>query len=364
MTITSAIDYGAPFDPDARNGKDLALHGWGVVSGLEVTASGLTATVAAGSILDRKYGALHTEDSTTTLTATAADSTNPRYDVIVLEWTYEESVSSTAALIKIVDGTPAASPSPPTLASNQTLIAVCYMPASASSWSVITPAAYVARGYNWTMENDWDTNGYYRCTVVDGSLPIFREEFDRYYEAKRTWVIPGGTYADGADIEWGDPTHEIGNTDKIFIPALAFTDYDASCDYSIQNTAAVIGLASGVDDVQTVAAIRIPKGRYEIDKIELHYKETGSSSAVALDFHTTRCRTDTVDQTDSTTGDTYTTSGYSGRMGTFELETAGYDGITLQEDDLLHVFISRRTTNDTFSGTFYIYGVTVTLKVS
>lgn len=77
-------------------------------------------------------------DAALTLTATAASTVNPRYDAVVLEVNSSDAVR--ANTIKIVDGTPAASPVKPTMASTSTLhqYPLAYILRPKSSVSIVT----------------------------------------------------------------------------------------------------------------------------------------------------------------------------------------------------------------------------------
>lgn len=106
---------------------DILVNGMqdtGVVSGLAVTAQGspnMTVAVAAGVAMT--LGTLRSI-SGTNVTITAADSTNPRIDMIV---------SNTAGTLSAVAGTPAVSPVAPALTAGYVALAFVYVPAAASA---------------------------------------------------------------------------------------------------------------------------------------------------------------------------------------------------------------------------------------
>lgn len=99
------------FDSVKLNGGDLGEYlaestGYGIVSGCTPSISGLTVTVAAGVV--HLAGGTRAEISTANVTLDAADSTNPRIDLVY--------ITSTGEVAKIT-GTAAASPSAPALPS-------------------------------------------------------------------------------------------------------------------------------------------------------------------------------------------------------------------------------------------------------
>lgn len=107
---------------------------------LKVTAgTGLVVNVAAGQALIR--GHYYSSTASEALTHTTANATNPRIDAVVLEL----DPTANTVLLKIVAGTPAASPVAPTLTETdagvyQELLATVLIPAASLSVSTITDA--------------------------------------------------------------------------------------------------------------------------------------------------------------------------------------------------------------------------------
>lgn len=115
---------------DEANGR-----GAYVPTGLTVSAAAGTRTITVSAGESYQAGALLTSDATTTRTLIANTGTNPRIDVVVAEvdWVLSNGLPSNfsnAGDLKVIAGTPAASPSPPALTQ-----------APGSLWR--TPLAYV-----------------------------------------------------------------------------------------------------------------------------------------------------------------------------------------------------------------------------
>lgn len=103
---TSAKHWGAGHFDTLPNWQEYLAesNGYGIVSGCTPTISGLTVTVAAGVV--HLAGGTRKEIPSTNITLDAADSTNPRIDLVYID--------STGTVAKVT-GTAAASPSAPAL---------------------------------------------------------------------------------------------------------------------------------------------------------------------------------------------------------------------------------------------------------
>jgi hypothetical protein len=107
---------------------DLALAestGYGIVSGCEPTISGLTVTVGAGVV--HLADGTRKEIASTTVTLDAADSTNPRIDLVYI---------TSAGEVAKVTGTAAESPSAPSVPSNGISVCTVSVAANASTGTV------------------------------------------------------------------------------------------------------------------------------------------------------------------------------------------------------------------------------------
>lgn len=101
-------------------------------------SSGLSVTVAPGYAFVQGSAAANTGtymvtlDATPTLTCATADPSNPRIDSLCVTVT-DLGTSSSTAVVQIVTGSPAGSPSPPVLPSNSLLLCNITVPAAAAS---------------------------------------------------------------------------------------------------------------------------------------------------------------------------------------------------------------------------------------
>lgn len=146
--------HSAHLSAQGTNGSTALAAATGVRMGLgtplAVTAgSGLAVTVAAGQCFvpgtsddAGVYGV--TLDQTATLTLATADPANPRLDLVCVTVTDVGSSSSTS-VVQVLTGTPAASPTAPSLPATSLALATVLVPAGATSPSTITDLrTYVA----------------------------------------------------------------------------------------------------------------------------------------------------------------------------------------------------------------------------
>jgi hypothetical protein len=130
-------------------GNNSGSNTLGIGSGVRVAAgsplkvsvaSGLSVTVNTGCAAIQGSAALNSGaytvvlDSTATLTCTAADTVNPRIDAVCLTVTDNGDNTSTS-VVQIVTGTPASSPSAPSLPANSLRLANITVAANASTLS-------------------------------------------------------------------------------------------------------------------------------------------------------------------------------------------------------------------------------------
>ncbi len=96
----------------------LRLFGDGVITGMAVTApGGMAVQVGTGDLLNK--GTLHPIYTAETVNISAADGSNPRIDLVVSELTRTGTFEGRVRL-QVVEGTPAASPTAPTLTDDAT----------------------------------------------------------------------------------------------------------------------------------------------------------------------------------------------------------------------------------------------------
>lgn len=118
----------------------------GVLSGCAVTAQGspnMTVAVAAGAV--RSNRAWFNVVANSALTISAADGTNPRLDLVVV---------NSSGTVAARTGTAAAAPKPAARSANDVVLAVVYVPASDTTISTnqITDLRCVIPGREWGRE--------------------------------------------------------------------------------------------------------------------------------------------------------------------------------------------------------------------
>jgi hypothetical protein len=122
--------------------------GFGIISGCEPTISGLTVTVGTGVV--HLADGTRKELSATNVTLDAADSTNPRIDLVYID--------STGAVAKIT-GTAAASPSAPSVPANGVSVAQVSVAANAVTGTVTDSRGMLARWYHTSIVSVDDFEG-------------------------------------------------------------------------------------------------------------------------------------------------------------------------------------------------------------
>jgi hypothetical protein len=136
---TAAKHWGAGHFDTLPNWQEYLAEstGYGIVSGCTPTISGLTVTVGAGIV--HLADGTRKEIASTNITLDAADSTNPRIDLVYID--------STGAVAKVT-GTAAATPSVPALPNNGISVAQVSIAAGATIGTVMDSRGMLARYYN------------------------------------------------------------------------------------------------------------------------------------------------------------------------------------------------------------------------
>ena len=153
--------------------------GYGIVSGCAPSISGLTVTVSAGVV--HLADGTRKEISASDITLDAADSTNPRIDLVY--------INADGAVAKVT-GTAAASPSVPTLPTGGISVAQVSMAAGASVGTVTDSRDMLPRWYNTDIVNVKDYGA-----VGDGvtdDTPAFKSAISA--AEGRTLLVPHGNY--------------------------------------------------------------------------------------------------------------------------------------------------------------------------
>lgn len=124
-------------------GKEIVEStGYGIVSGCEPTISGLIVSVAAGVV--HLANGVRKEISATTVTLDAADTTNPRIDLVYI---------NSAGVVAKVTGTAAASPSAPALPTGGISVATVSVGANATTGTLADTRGMLPRWYNTGVVN-------------------------------------------------------------------------------------------------------------------------------------------------------------------------------------------------------------------
>jgi hypothetical protein len=178
---TAAKHWGAGHFDTLPNWQEYLAEstGYGIVSGCEPTISGLTVTVGAGIV--HLAGGTRKEIASTTVTLDAADSTNPRIDLVYID--------STGTVAKIT-GTAAANPSAPTLPTGGISVCNVTIVAGATTGTVTDSRGMLSRFYNTGIVNVTDFGAVGDGVTDDTSA------FEAAISASEnnTLFIPNGNY--------------------------------------------------------------------------------------------------------------------------------------------------------------------------
>lgn len=163
FTIPNAVDAGvsSQAEPDSRDFDMLALamRGYGVTAGFAVTAQGSPNMSVAVGIGTGMYATQYFSNGGVTVTITTADSSNPRFDLIVID----NAGNATATA-----GTPAAAPVFPAPPASSIVLAVVYV---ATNTTTITTANITDKRI---LIPVYRLPGTPSVLAPDGTVPTFR----------------------------------------------------------------------------------------------------------------------------------------------------------------------------------------------
>jgi hypothetical protein len=187
--------------------------GYGIVSGCEPTISGLTVTVGAGIV--HLADGTRKEIASTNITLDAADTTNPRIDLVYID--------SSGAVAKIT-GTAAASPSAPSVPTGGISVCNVTIAAGATTGTLTAKRGILARFYNTGVVNvkDYGAKGdgvtddtqALQAAIDHGGVVIMPEGIYRISEgllvnvnkttfrgvSSRAIITPLSTFPDGGTL--------------------------------------------------------------------------------------------------------------------------------------------------------------------
>ena len=249
------------------NADLLGARHWGVLNGLQVTENStpdMSVLVAAGSCIVN--GTEITKTTSTNVSISAADDTNPRWDIITIN-----DVGTIAATA----GTPAADPVPPALPANNILLALVYVAAGVTQ---ITNA-----------------NIYDRRLFIEKIKNVHVDDAAGIAESKLSLNYPTHPRLHAAD-------HSSGGVDEVSLDASQITTGTLSLD-RIPNTltgkdadsidgyegadlekVANKGVANGycpLDSNGLVPQSNLPD--IDADKVDGHDAGTGANNVLVLD---------------------------------------------------------------------------------
>lgn len=242
-----------------------------VLSGLAVTAQGspnMTVAVAKGSVLSN--GTLFAVAASASLAIGAADGTNPRLDLVVV------NASGTLA---VRAGTAAASPKPPTITANDVVLAAVYVPATDTTIAsnqitdlkmtrtqgpVVLKKTTTPVTFNTTLA----IQTYFSLTVPDGLFlagKVIRVSCGGTYlanSATPTFTLTisyGGTtmFADVTGATTNDTDRGVWQVEFMLV-AQGNSDQDLTGWVSFQTPGAKTAAASGQGDLSVTTHIGTP----------------------------------------------------------------------------------------------------------
>ena len=214
MSVAFGVQNQGDVGTTASDLRHIIASRWGstgVVAGLSVTGSGLAYNVAAGMAICSKG----TSDGMTeawwpggsTADVSANSSSNPRIDAVwITSHDATQGDADNLVAVGVTQGTPAASPSVPTIPTYATLVAAMLVPAGATSTSAASVSASGAQAVPYgsslgILVDQVDTtntstaipSGYRTYAAGTFTLPTAR-----YVDIKRVFTLASLTSADAS----------------------------------------------------------------------------------------------------------------------------------------------------------------------
>jgi len=195
MTQTRIHDYRSPRSSADLNKKFVGLVAPGIYRGFHVSMTGLLSP----GILLTSEGVRIEETEPVQLTLTPNQAGLQRRDIVVCEHEYQPTVPAPVAVFRVITGTPAQGVVLPPIPAHATLIAICRMPAGASTWDYIDQNANPPELLFNAVREGWDHR------IVKGGYAALwvRTVLVQGVGVMEFYMHPGTGLADNAVISWG-----------------------------------------------------------------------------------------------------------------------------------------------------------------
>ena len=192
---TRIHDYRSPRSSADLNKKFVGLVAPGIYRGFHVSMTGLLSP----GILLTSEGVRIEETEPVQLTLTPNTAGLQRRDIVVCEHEYQPTVPAPVAVFRVITGTPAQGVVLPPMPAHATLIAICRMPAGASTWDYIDQNANPPELLFNAVRDGWDHR------IVKGGYAALwvRTVLVQGMGVMEFYMHPGTGLADNAVISWG-----------------------------------------------------------------------------------------------------------------------------------------------------------------
>ncbi len=192
---TRIHDYRSPRSSADLNKKFVGLVAPGIYRGFHVSMTGLLSP----GILLTSEGVRIEETEPVQLTLTPNTAGLQRRDIVICEHEYQPTVPAPVAVFRVITGTPAQGVVLPPIPAHATLIAICRMPAGASTWDYIDQNANPPELLFNAVRDGWDHR------IVKGGYAALwvRTVLVQGMGVMEFYIHPGTGLADNAVISWG-----------------------------------------------------------------------------------------------------------------------------------------------------------------
>lgn len=239
---TRIHDYRSPRSSSDLNKKFVGLVAPGIYRGFHVSMTGLLSP----GILLTSEGVRIEETEPVQLTLTPNTSGLTRRDIVVCEHEHQPTVPAPVAVFRVIPGEPAEEAPLPPIPEHATLIAVCRMPAGASSWDSIDSNANPPELLFNAVRDGWE----HRIVKGGTGALLVRTVLAPGGGLMEFYLHPGTGLADGVSIPWGSPVFTFSSQGT---PAEIIRLLDADGKFLAKNVEAALSeLAGSNRTTQTV----------------------------------------------------------------------------------------------------------------